>query len=476
MISTLLEKIGPEELNFKQLEEMLWKSALTLFQHLMVEVLEQFDQKLMEERDKTRYENKEKNQRSIQSLVGSIDFERRYYWDKEEHRWVYLLDEALGLESEKTIGPGLLQLAVTWATKGPSYRDARDRLTDLFGSQILSHEAIRQALLEVGASCERDLQNEIIQKEGRKEAEALFIEVDGFGARVQKNKKKGRRNQRHEAKMAVIHEGWAPRHSGKETDYKLNNPTYISDLKTAEDFWEQIRGIIHSKYRNIDDIPIIINGDGAEWIRQGAASFAKGMYQYDRFHVARKIRSALRLDPPALRKAQRALRDNNIGTLLYVVTEAWTTCKDEARKEKLENLKDLILEDREYIVDYRIRLKEKGFEVCDKWRGLGAAESNVNKFKNRTAKRGRAWSPDGLTAILMTLTHLFEGTLQTNISRILSDAEEWLLDKVTTGVGRVTSKAQSCLTGVQTGSFPATKHGTQGYSKLFRSLQNVQFE
>lgn len=83
--------------------------------------------------------------------MGSIDFERRYYWDTEEHRWLYLLDEALELEAEKTIGPGLLQLAVTWATKGPSYRDARDRLTDLFGAQVLSHEAIRQALLEVGS-------------------------------------------------------------------------------------------------------------------------------------------------------------------------------------------------------------------------------------------------------------------------------------------------------------------------------------
>ena len=438
MISALVEKIMEEKLDFKQLEKVLWDSALTLFQHLMVEVLEQFDKRLMKERDKGRYENKERNPRSIQSLVGSIDLERRYYWDREEHRWVYLLDEALKLEPEKTIGPGLLQLAVTWATKGPSYRDARDRLTDLFGAQVLSHEAIRQALLEVGASCERDLQNDIIQKEGQREVEALFIEVDGFGARMQKNKKQGRHNRRYEAKMAVIHEGWSPRHNGKKTDYMLVNPTYISDLKTAEDFWEQTRGIIHAKYRNVDDIPVIINGDGAEWIRQGAASFAMGMYQYDRFHIARKIRTALRLDPAALRKARKALRNNDMGSLLYVVTGAWAACTDEVLKEKLEELKDLILKDKDYIVDYRVRLKEEGFEVCSKWRGLGAAESNVNKFKNRNAKRGRAWSPDGLTAILTTLTHLFEGTLRQNISRTLNDAEEWALDKITAGVGHVT--------------------------------------
>lgn len=167
MIPTFLERVMEEELSFGQLEKLLWKSTLSLFQHVMVEVLEQFDQILMENRDKSRFENKEKNPRSVQTMVGSVDFERRYYWDTEEHRWVYLLDEALELEPEKTIGPGLLQLAVTWATKGPSYRDARDRLIDLYGAQVLSHEAIRQALLEVAASCERVQQNRLARDVGK---------------------------------------------------------------------------------------------------------------------------------------------------------------------------------------------------------------------------------------------------------------------------------------------------------------------
>lgn len=473
MISILLERVMQEELNFGQLEKLLWKSTLSLFQHVMVEVLEQFDQKLMENRDKSRFENKEKNPRSVQTLVGSIDFERRYYWDNEKHQWVYLLDEALELEPEKTIGPGLLQLAVTWATKGPSYRDSRDRLADLFGSQVLSHEAIRQALLEVGASCERDQQNKIVTGEGEREVKALFLEVDGFSARMQKDKKRKRRNQRHEAKMAVIHEGWAPRHKGKKTDYRLVNPTYVCDLKGAEDFWEQVRGILHATYRDVDSIPVIINGDGAEWIRQGATSFAKGMYQYDRFHIAKELRHALRHDEEALRKATRALKKNDIGSLSIAVTEAMLACNDDEQKEKLEALNNLLIKDQEYIVDYRIRLRKLGFEVSKEWRGLGAAESNVNKFKNRTAKRGRAWSPEGLEAILMTLKHLFEGTLDHSISRTLGEAEEWFLDKVTTGVGHITKRTQSRSTGVKMGSLPASRHGTQGFSKLFNRIHFV---
>jgi hypothetical protein len=204
-------------------------------------------------------------------------------------------------------------MAVTWPTKGPSYRDARDRLTDRCSAQVLNHEDIRQALVEVGDSCEYDQQNKIAAQE----VKALFIEVDGFCSRFQKNKKCKGHNQQCEVKMAIIHEGWAARHRGKKSDYKLVNPTYVSDLKADEDFWEQVRGIICTKYRNIDSIPVIINGDGAEWIREGTA--------YCGLYTAREIRTVLRQNKEALRKVRKALRKDDMGTLLCVVTEAWAS-------------------------------------------------------------------------------------------------------------------------------------------------------
>lgn len=474
MQALLLEELLRGALDFKQLENLLWQGSLYLFQHLMVKILEAFDKKLMVNRDKSRYKVKEMNSRTVQTLVGEIVFKRRYYWDHQEEQWVYLLDDALGLEQEKTIGPGLLRLAVTWATKGPSYRDARDRLTDLYGAQVLSHEAIRQALIDVGAFSERDLENKIIKEQGKRTVDALFIEVDGFGARIQKNKKLHRRNRYREVKLAVIHEGWAPRTNGKKPDYHLINPIYIPVLSGSKEFWEHVRGLIHATYKNIDSIPIIINGDGALWIREGATSFGKGMYQYDRFHIARMLRNVLgQENPKVLRQAQKALRENNMGKLLYVVTTTWADCQDEEQKTQLKELKDHLLANQEYIVDYRIRLKKMGFKVPHNWRSLGAAESNVNKFKNRTAKRGRAWSPIGLKAILTTLSALFEGNLQQTLSRTLREAEEWFLDKVSTGAGRLVKKAHNQSVGVKAGGFPATRNGTKGYAKLFRDLQYV---
>ena len=476
MIANLAEHIVKKDLNFKEIEELLFKFVLKIFQHLMVKVLEFYDKKLMKNRDKARYEIKEINQRTIQALVGEITFKRRYYRDKLNDCWVYLLDETLQLEANKSIGPGLLSLGVEWATKGPSYRDARDRISDLYGSRVVSHEAIRQALLEVGAVCQRETENKIVRREGDRAVDAIFIEVDGFNNRLQKNKNTKAKNRSKEAKMAIIHEGWIPRTGGKQSDYRLAKPHYISNLEEAEDFWEHARGYINAHYKDLDKTLVIINGDGASWIREGANFFARSMYQYDRFHVARDIRNALRNDKITLGRAMKAFRRNDVGKLLTLVTVALVNCTDEDQKEKLGELHKMLLKNHEYIVDYRIRLKEKGIEVNKNWRGLGAAESNVNKFKNRTGKRGRAWSYEGLTAILTTLSEQFGGNLRQSISRTLKERESWLLDQINSGLGRLTSNSMKKSIDIKRVNFPATRHGTQGYSKLFREISRIQFD
>ncbi|HBT19936.1 MAG TPA: hypothetical protein DEA47_00970, partial [Peptococcaceae bacterium] len=79
----------------------------------------------------------------------------------------------------------LAEPAVFWAAKGPSYRDAKERLADLYGAQILSHETIRQILLKAAASIEQEEQKNInVQDSDKRAVEAIFIEVDGFNTYI----------------------------------------------------------------------------------------------------------------------------------------------------------------------------------------------------------------------------------------------------------------------------------------------------
>lgn len=468
----LFKQLGEGALDFFELEQIMWKSTMNLFQHFMEKILLELDKYLMATRDMSRYELKERKCRTIESLVGPIEVKRRYYWDKKENRWVYLLDEVLKLERHKVISPGLLKLAMLWATKGSSYRDARDRLADLYRMQVISHEVIRQALLEVSAAIEREEENKVIKEQGKKEVEAVFIEVDGFGARLQRVKKKGKR--RKEVKLAVIHEGWARRQGrGSKEDYRLVNPQYIAVTRESEEFWEEVRGLLQTEYKDIDSIPIIINGDGAPWIREGAKHFGMGIYQYDRFHVSRALIDALRYHPETLNDAQRALKANDMGKLLCIITDIWKRSRPGEQRKKLTGLKDILTEDHEYIRDYRLRLKEAGWKVNKSWRSMGAAESNVDKFKNRTAKRGRSWSKQGLQAILTMLGKLYEGKLTGSLSRRLEEREEWFLDKIKGSAGYIAKNNQTNHY-VPRATFPAIDRGTEGYAVLFREI--LRFE
>ena len=142
----------------------------------MVEILSMIDVYLMATRDKGRYEYKEKKESTYVTMLGPKTINRRYYWDKDNKEWVFLLDRTLGFEGRERVSLGLKELVVLWATKGPSYRDVQDRLKDLFGYQVLSHEKIRQILIQVSDALKLKLKNafseEIIVK---KHVDILFI-------------------------------------------------------------------------------------------------------------------------------------------------------------------------------------------------------------------------------------------------------------------------------------------------------------
>ncbi|GAW92894.1 UPF0236 family transposase-like protein, partial [Calderihabitans maritimus] len=129
------------------------------------------------------------------------------------------------------------------------------------------------------------------------------------------------------------------------------------------EFWEYVRGLLAARYEKIDSIPVVINGDEASWIREGAQAFKNGFYQIDRFHISRTITEALRGDKEHLREAQKALAKDDMARLLITVTEACQKAKDPEARERLKQLRETLVDQHEYIRDYRQRLREAGFKV-----------------------------------------------------------------------------------------------------------------
>lgn len=95
--------------------------------------LEVFGQKIMESREKKRYEFKDKRLVTMDPLFGSITVKRNYYRDRIKDKYVSLLDQSLAFEGLKGIGPAAEEMAMELATIGPSYRHASKTLEKLLG-------------------------------------------------------------------------------------------------------------------------------------------------------------------------------------------------------------------------------------------------------------------------------------------------------------------------------------------------------
>ena len=398
-------------------------------------------------------------------MVGEITIKRRYYWDRDEHRWVYLLDEALGLDSG-AVSESFKELVVLWATKGPYYRDVRESLEDLFGSQVLSHEKIRQLLIKSSDILQTAVKPEV----PKKKVSILFIEADGFWAGIQKRGPvKGKKR---ETKLVVVHEGWEKKQKG---DYRLNNPMYITseDIEEGEELWDRVYLKVWEKYEDIKTIPVIINGDFASWIRSGLKYFKNAIYQYDRFHLRRDSRALLSQSKEIAGQALFCIDNKNTEGLLQELNHGYALTHDEG----ILDFKNRLLIHQDCVIDYRKRLASKVHKGTEVLRGMGAAEANVDRFKLRTSKRGRAWSKKVLAAILKILGLLYEGVLKDALNGVDSSlfTKPHTEEIVEVSANQIAKTAGVGVLNTWKGWFPSTSKGaTEGYSKIFRQMLNVQ--
>lgn len=69
--------------SFVELESIVWEEVRKGYQEALQALLETLDRALAEARDSKRFVLNEKRRRLIQTRVGEVPFERRYYWDTE---------------------------------------------------------------------------------------------------------------------------------------------------------------------------------------------------------------------------------------------------------------------------------------------------------------------------------------------------------------------------------------------------------
>ena len=391
-LPSLQVTIAEDELDFQHLEKFVFHLAKIIGQHILTSILQFLDNQLRNQRQRGKLSNCGKRNKYLLTLLGNISYQKHLYRDQEGH-YRYLLDETLGLNPNQRMSTHYQKITGLFSFIAGSYRNAQRFLEYCYGDSV-SFECIRQQVQSQGSKIQQreeyafDQQlDEVLKSTSTPvQSDPIYLEIDGTMIHLQKQKKK-----KAELKLAILHKGKEKRYpSGSSDARKLKDKLAYAGLGPADEFMTQVSLLAEEKYQVYDHNLILVGGDGATWIKEGAKDyFPNCIYQLCPFHLKRKLIQSLSFNRKTKSQVSLLLQEGNIPEALMLLEEE----KDQnpKRKDELNELATYILNNSEGINAVG-RLKEEGLPVDT----MGAIEGNIDKIlANRFKKRGMSWSPSG---------------------------------------------------------------------------------
>ena len=369
-------------------EGVVFEGACAAGREVARELLERLDEALAAGRtEKLRIEGF--RTRTVLTRMGPVRVRRRLY--REGKRGRFLLDESLGWSRHRAVSPTLSAIAAELASRMP-YRMAAEALGKMI-SQSIGATTLHRLVQTLGAAVSQaeERSRRSVYEQGKTErvgtevADPLFVEADGVSIPLQRESQR-----RGELKVAVSYHGVATvsrNPKGRPRRKLLGKVTYAG-MEDRGQFWEGAWIRIGERYDLDPTKRVVLGGDGAGWIRGGLEGVGEGLFQLDRFHLAREF---MRVLCGAGMTAFQAAISGDDQTVREMLIDAWRKAGDDPKRgEELLALEGYLSNNRDGIVDWRRRAN-----VVSDVR-LGAMESNIDKpFATRFKKRGMSWTRRG---------------------------------------------------------------------------------
>ena len=407
--------IASNEIKFNELEKKIFK-FVCFFGCLIIKLLlESYDKKLMNNRDKKKYRHKGLRETSVNTVMGDVRYKRAMYEISEEgvRKTIYLLDEVLNISTEGKVSSNLAQKVIETVPVTDSYRKA-EKVIEGTTNTTLSHEKIRNIVVKIGERItnkekeERKLFDKKQLIAGLKEVTALFEEADGLWINLQgkdrqekleKNKRKAERENKEfnprmkiktELKLHVMYEGWKK----DDVRHSIVNKQYIAGIMKPKEIAKLRDARVFTQYDESKIKLRVTNGDGAKWTKGITAK--GGIYQKDQFHIMQEI---VRDVPKEYRNILTELINNKeynkiqsaIDGLKYELGGEYQQVK------KLNKLQSYLSGDLERYQDIvEVPEAPEGIE----YRNMGTQESQIfSKLEKRFCSGRKAFSIHGANAL-----------------------------------------------------------------------------
>jgi len=175
-----------EGLTFKEIERNFFEIGCEIAVKLMQSFLEEFNQELCQRRNKSEYRHKGKRKITFKTLMGEVSVNRNLYKKEKEDggiEHIYLLDQALSLDTIGTISPNLVEKILENSCE-MSFREVAKSISELTNQRI-SHQGVWDVVQAVGEK-QVKVEKELIEAykkgelSGKKEVPTLFEEADGL--------------------------------------------------------------------------------------------------------------------------------------------------------------------------------------------------------------------------------------------------------------------------------------------------------
>lgn len=422
MFDNILTK---ENVSFKELEQICFKIACEFAKQMLKTMLEEYDKKIMENRDKQLYRNKGLKGTTVKTIIGEVEYNRRMYINTEKKKSVFLMDEQLEIKGIGEVSEGIINIIID-NIKELSYRACARAISEMTGLEISSVAIwnIVQVLGEQIKDMEKEKVNafeEDMLEEGKREISVLYQEADGVMICTQgedrkkqfeeykkahPNEEVPKKVRNVEIKLGMTYEGW--KQTGKNR-YGLVGKEFVAGYMTGEEMSKITNANLYGKY-NMKKVEIrALNSDGGSWIKKLWTKNA--IIQADPYHFQEKISRCIR-DEEDVKKMKELYYKRNYKEMIKLIEELKFKYDGEYEEvKKLKSLEKYCTKRKNQMKRYnedekvKLRLKEISKQTGLKYRNMGCQESNNYSILTRRMKHKRmSWSKKGSENIAKVIT------------------------------------------------------------------------
>lgn len=215
-------------------------------------------------------------EKTIATMLGPIQYQRTQFKDKRDGSYIYLTDELLGIKPHQRLDENV----VTGLAHSAAYQSYGRTTNQYEFTGVHSKTTVMNCVREVGCISHSE---QPIPKE-KKEVTTLYIEADEDHVSLQSGKND-------QMRLVYCHEGTEKVCKGRN---RLKNAHYFTGWYKGrnEELWYEVLDYLYGAY-NLDKVSkIVLRGDGAPWIAQGAKIIPNCEMQLDRYHMHKYITKA----------------------------------------------------------------------------------------------------------------------------------------------------------------------------------------